>query len=119
MDYKPQVKVGIEPVWLITKKHNSLCRFQENYETGRKALLHKGFLLFLTPSALSAAVSENHAVANDRDTSDSGRCWSDFWRPLDGENAPQADVGQSRGAAAKKQNAPPRMIGRGGLFIAE
>jgi hypothetical protein len=74
---------------LTAKRFHTVCK---NYETGRKALLHKGFLLFLTPPALSAAVSENHAVANDRDTSDSGRCWSDFWRPLDGENAPGADL---------------------------
>jgi len=58
------------------------------FVTRKKALRHKGFLLFLTPSALSATVSEYHAVANGRDTPDSGRCWSDFWRPLDGENAP-------------------------------
>jgi hypothetical protein len=32
-----------------------------------------GLLLFLTHSALSAAVSEYHAVADGRDTSDSGR----------------------------------------------
>jgi hypothetical protein len=51
-----------------------------------------GFLLFLTPSALSATFSAYHAVANGRDTPDSGRCRSDFWRPLDGENAPQAAI---------------------------
>ena len=52
-----------------------------------KALRHKGLLLFLAPSALSTTASEYHAVANGRDTPDSGRCWNDVWRPLDGENA--------------------------------
>jgi hypothetical protein len=37
---------------------------QENYETRNNTLRDKGFLLFLTPSALSATVSEYHAVAN-------------------------------------------------------
>jgi len=63
----------------------------KNYETNKKALRYKGLFLFLTPSALSATVSEYHAVASGRDTTDSGHCWSDFWRPLDGENAPEAD----------------------------
>jgi len=49
-------------------------------------------LLFLTPSALSAAVSEYHAVANGRDTPDSGHDGNHFGRPLDGRNAPQADI---------------------------
>ena len=52
--------------------------YRDNYETRKKALRHKGFLLFLTRSALSAAVSKYHAVANGRDTPDSGRCWNDF-----------------------------------------
>jgi hypothetical protein len=43
----------------------------KNFETRKNALRHKGFLLFLTPSALSAAASEYHAVANGRDTPDS------------------------------------------------
>ena len=54
----------------------------------KKAFPQKGFLLFLTPSALSVTVSADHAVANGRETPDSGRCRSDSWRPLDGENAP-------------------------------
>jgi hypothetical protein len=60
----------------------------KNYETRKKALRHKGLLLFLTPSALSVTFSAYHAVANGRDTSDSERCWNDVWRPLDGGNAP-------------------------------
>ena len=40
----------------------------KNYETGKKALQHVGFLLFLTPSALSASASEYQAVANGRVT---------------------------------------------------
>jgi hypothetical protein len=43
----------------------------KNFETRKNALRHKGFLLFLTPSALSVAASEYHAVANGRDTPDS------------------------------------------------
>jgi hypothetical protein len=42
----------------------ALCKSQENYETRKNTLRHRGFLLFLTPSALSAAVSEYQAVAN-------------------------------------------------------
>jgi hypothetical protein len=60
--------------------------------TRKKALRHKRFLLFLTPSALSAAVSEYHAVANGRDTPDSGHDGNHFGRPLDGRNAPQTDI---------------------------
>jgi hypothetical protein len=33
-------------------------------------------------------VSKCQAVANGGDTPDSGRCWNDFWRPLDGGDAP-------------------------------
>ncbi len=47
------------------------CINQENCETRKKPLCHKGFLLFVTPSALSAAASEYHVVANGRDTPDS------------------------------------------------
>jgi hypothetical protein len=68
------------------------CADIKTFETRQKALRHKGLLLFLTPSALSATVSEYHAAANGRDTSDSGRCWSDLWLALDGENAPFPDL---------------------------
>ena len=57
-----------------------------------KALRHKGFLLFLLPSALSTAASEYQAVANDRVTPDSGHDGSHFGRLLDGKNVPQADL---------------------------
>jgi len=50
----------------------------KNYETRKTALRHKGLLLFLTPSALSATVSEYHAVANGRDTPDRGHDGSHF-----------------------------------------
>ena len=61
--------------WLLT------CEYQENYETRKKALRHNGLLLFLTPSGLSATVSEYHAVANGRDTPDCGHDGSHFGRP--------------------------------------
>jgi hypothetical protein len=41
----------------------------KNYETRKKALRHKGFSLFLTPSALSVTALKYHAVANCRGTS--------------------------------------------------
>jgi hypothetical protein len=58
----------------------------------KKALRHKGFLLFLTPSALSAAASEYQAVANDRVIPDSGHDGSHFGRLLNGKNVPEADA---------------------------
>jgi hypothetical protein len=64
---------------------------KKNYDTRNKSLRYKGLLPFLTPSALSVAASEYQAVENDRVTPDSGRCWNDFWRPLGGCNAPEAD----------------------------
>jgi len=45
-----------------------VCKNQENYETRKKAIRHKGVLLFLTPSALSLTFSAYHAVANGRDS---------------------------------------------------
>jgi len=53
---------------LTTKRFHTVCK---NYETRKKPLRHKGFLPFFTPSALSSAASEYHAVANGRDTPDS------------------------------------------------
>jgi hypothetical protein len=47
------------------------AKIKKNYETRKKAQRHNGFLLFLIRSALSAAASEYHAVANGRDTPDS------------------------------------------------
>ena len=66
-------KIGRRLRLACTAETAVFFRAKENHETRKKALRHKGFLLFLTPSALSAAVSEYHAVANGRDTPDSGR----------------------------------------------
>ncbi len=64
----------------------------KNYQTRKKALNYKDLLLFLTPSALRAAVSEYHAVADGHDPPDRGHDGSHFGRPLDGRNAPFADL---------------------------
>jgi hypothetical protein len=45
-----------------------MCAKIKNYETRKKAIRHKGVLLFLTPSALSLTFSAYHAVANGRDS---------------------------------------------------
>jgi hypothetical protein len=66
--------------------------YLKNYDTREKALRCKGLLLFLTPSALSAAASEYQAVANGRVTPDSGHDGSHFGRLLDSKNAPRAEV---------------------------
>ncbi len=63
----------------------------KNYETRKNALNYEDLPLFLTPSALNAAVSEYHAVADGRDPPDRGLDGSHFGRPLDGGNAPKAE----------------------------
>jgi len=72
----------------------ALCeRKVKNYQTRKKAFNYKDLRLFLTPSALSAAVSEYHAVADGHDPPDCGHDGSHFGRPLDGSHAPGAAIG--------------------------
>ena len=63
----------------------------KNYETRKNALNYEDLPLFLTPSALNAAVSEHHAVADGRDPPDRRHDGSHFGWPLDGGNAPKAE----------------------------
>jgi metallo-beta-lactamase family protein len=49
------------------------------------------FVAVLTPSALSVTFSAYHAVANGRDTSDSGRRRRVFGQAIIGSNAPEMD----------------------------
>ncbi len=50
----------------------------QEFRNTQESLRYKGFTLLLTPSVLNAAVSEYHALANARDTLDSGRFRNDF-----------------------------------------
>jgi hypothetical protein len=73
-------------------RHCSLLTNINNFAQRRKALRHKGFLLIFTPLALSVTFSAYHAVANGRDTSDSGRRRRVFGQAIIGSNAPEMDM---------------------------
>jgi hypothetical protein len=90
LDHHQQYKLLSYRAFLGLSRSNSMTDINRARSNNGIALcqLGVGFLLFLTPSAFSATVSEYHAVTNGRDTPDSGRCGGDFWRRLDGGNAP-------------------------------
>ncbi len=69
-----------------------MARKFKNFAERRKSLWCKGFIAFLGHADLSVSISEYRGFADGRDTPDTGHDGSRFGRPLDGRNAPIADI---------------------------